>query len=120
MTVFLVRTYTVKLDKLKEHDAWGKKLVTLMKKKPELFKGVKSMRVLSHKKSGNISEFAAIWGFENIDIIKGWENNFSEIPEEKALRVEFMNLIVPNSFSAHTWEPVKTLKRKIKTKHFKK
>ncbi|MGD6810095.1 MAG: hypothetical protein ACQCN3_10400 [Candidatus Bathyarchaeia archaeon] len=114
MTVFLVRTYTVKPDKLKEHNTWGKKLVTLMKKKPSLFKGVKSMKVLSHKKGDCVGEFTAMWGFEDLDNIKGWEAGFSEIPEEKALRSEFMELIVPGSFSACIWEPIKTLKRKIK------
>ena len=32
MTVFLVRTYIVKPDKLKEHDEWGKKLIAIDKK----------------------------------------------------------------------------------------
>ncbi len=49
MTIFLVRTYVVNPDKLKEHDAWGKKLVALMKKRPDLFKEVKSLRVLNQK-----------------------------------------------------------------------
>jgi hypothetical protein len=114
VNVFLVRTYTVKPDKLDEHNAWGKKLVSLMKKNPGLFKGVKSMKVFSHKKGECVGEFTAMWGFENLDSIKGWEAGFSEIPEEKALRAEFMDLIVPGSFSACIWEPVKTLKRKIK------
>jgi hypothetical protein len=120
MTVFLVRTYTVKPDKLKEHNEWGKKLVSLMKKKPELFKGVKSMRVLSQKKANCVGNFSAMWGFESLDCIEGWETGFDEIPEEKALRTEFMDLIVPGSFSACIWEPVKILNRKIKTKKFTK
>jgi antibiotic biosynthesis monooxygenase (ABM) superfamily enzyme len=116
MTVFLVRTYTVKPDKLKEHDQWGKKLVTLMKKKPALFNGVKSMRVFSNKYGGCIGGFTAMWGFENINSIQGWEKGFSEIPEELTLRSEFMDLLVPGSFSACIWESVKTLNRKTKTK----
>lgn len=120
MTVFLVRTYTVQSDKLKEHNQWGKKLVAQMKKKPELFKGVKSMRVLSNKSDDGVNKFTAMWGFENLDSIKGWEAGFSEIPEEKALRTEFMELILPGSFSASIWEPVKTLNRKIKPKRSKK
>jgi len=120
VTVFLVRTYTVQSAKLKEHNQWGKKLVAQMKKKPELFKGVKSLRVLSNKSDDGINKFTAMWGFENADSIKGWEAGFSEIPEEKALRTEFMEIIVPGSFSASIWEPVKTLNRKIKIKRAKK
>ncbi len=91
-----------------------------MKKNPSLFKGVKSMKVLSHKKGDCVGEFMAMWGFENLDAVKGWETGFSEIPEEKALRTEFMELIVPGSFSACIWEPIKTLNRKIKPKRTKK
>jgi antibiotic biosynthesis monooxygenase (ABM) superfamily enzyme len=116
MTVFLVRTYTVKPDKLKDHNEWGKKLVSLMKKKPELFKGVKSMRVLSQKKDNCVGVFSAMWGFESLDCIEGWEAVFAEIPEVNALRKEFMDLLVPGSFSACIWEPVKMLNRKIKRK----
>jgi hypothetical protein len=120
VTIFLIRTYCVKPNKLKEHNEWGKKLVALMKKKPELFDGVKSMRVFSHKYGGSVGGFTAMWGFESLAHIEGWENGFSEIPEEMALRSEFMDLIVPGSFSADIWESVKTLTRKIKPKRKKK
>jgi len=116
MTVFLIRTYTVKPDKLKEHNEWGKKLVSLMKKKPSLFKSAKSMKVLKQKKGDCKGEFMAMWAFEDLASIKNWEASFSEIPEEKALRAELMELIEPGSFSACIWEPVKTLNRKIKSK----
>ena len=49
MTVYLARTYVVNPDKLDEHNEWGKKLVALMKKKPGLFRGVTSLRVLRHR-----------------------------------------------------------------------
>jgi hypothetical protein len=120
LTIFLIRTYTVKPDKLNEHNEWGKRLVALMKKKPELFSGVKSMRVLSHKYSGVVGGFTAMWGFDSLASIEGWENGFSEIPEEAALRSEFMDLIIPGSFSVDIWESIKTLNRKIKPKQAEK
>ena len=120
MTVFLVRTYVVKPDKLNEHNDWGKKLVALMKKKPELFIGVKSMKVFNHKYGGCVGGFTAMWGFEKIANIKGWESRFSEIPEEMALRSEFLDLVVPGSYSACIWESIKTLTRKAKPKRTKK
>ena len=111
MTTYLARTYTVNPDKLKEHDKWGKKLVALMKNKPSLFKNVKSLQVLSHK-SEPTGRFTALWGFENLANIEGWESGFSEIPEEKALRAEFMKLIEQGSYSACILKPIKTLNRK--------
>jgi hypothetical protein len=120
MTVYLARTYVVNPDKLKEHNGWGKKLVALMKKKPDLFKGVKSLRVFRHKCGGSTSRFSALWGFESLANIEGWESRFSEIPEEKALRAEFMKLIVPGSYTACILKPIKTINRKTKSNRAKK
>jgi antibiotic biosynthesis monooxygenase (ABM) superfamily enzyme len=115
MTVYLVRTYVIKPNRLKEHNEWGKKLVALMKKKPGLFLGVKSLQVLSHKGDISVGKFTALWGFESLSFIEGWATGFREIPEEKALRAEFLELIVPGSFSACIMEPIKTIKRKPKS-----
>jgi hypothetical protein len=120
MTVYLARTYVVNPDKLDEHNEWGKKLVALMKNKPGLFRGVKSLRVLKHKSGGLVGGFTALWGFGSLANIEGWESGFSEIPEEKALRAEFMDLIVPGSYSACILEPIKTLNRNPKRKRPKK
>jgi antibiotic biosynthesis monooxygenase (ABM) superfamily enzyme len=114
MTVYLARTYVISADKLNEHNEWGKKLVALMKKKPGLFRGVKSLQVLRHEHGGSVGGFTALWGFESLANIKGWESGFTEIPEEKALRAEFMKLIVPGSYSACILESIKTLNRKAK------
>jgi antibiotic biosynthesis monooxygenase (ABM) superfamily enzyme len=117
MTVYLHKTYVVKPDKLDEHNEWGKKLIASMKKKPGLFKGVTSLRVLRHKYGGSVGGFTALWGFESLANIEGWENGFTEIPKEKALRAEFLELIVPGSYSACILEPIKTLNRKAKHEH---
>jgi antibiotic biosynthesis monooxygenase (ABM) superfamily enzyme len=118
MTIYLCRTYIVKPGKLKEHNKWGKKLVILMKKKPSLFNGVKSLQVFSH--DGSKDKFTAMWSFEGSLDIKGWENGFSEIPEEKALREEFMKLIEPNSILVQVLKPIKIMKRNLKTQNSKK
>ena len=114
MTVYLARTYVVKPDKLKEHNKWGKKLVALMKKNPSLFSGVKSLQVLKHKEPAG--KFTAYWGFESEANIEGWESAFREIPQEKALRAEFIEMLVPESYSACILEPIKTLKRRTKNR----
>jgi len=115
MTVYLCRTYVVKPGKLKEHNEWGKRLVALMKNKPELFDGAKSLQVLSHKRSGQARKFTAMWGFNSLANVEGWEKGFCELPQEEALRAEFMELIVPESFSVSILEPIKTM-HKNKTK----
>jgi hypothetical protein len=120
LTTYVARTYVVKTDKLKEHNKWGKKLITLMKKKPELFNNVKSLQVLRHKQEEKMNRFTAVWGFKSLASIEGWERDFNEIPQENALRKEFMELIVPKSYSACILESIKTIKRKGMPKKIKK
>jgi hypothetical protein len=121
MTVYLARTYVVNRGKLKEHNEWGKKLVTFMKNNPSLFRNVTSLRVFRHKCGGSVDKrFTALWGLANLASIEGWESEFSEIPEEKAFRSEFIKLIVPGSYSACILNPIKTINRKIKSDHPKK
>lgn len=114
MTVFVVRTYTVKPSKLKEHMAWGKKLVALMKKQPKLFSVVKSMRVLHHKYGGDVGGFTAMWKFDSLADAEKWEQGFVDVKEKADLRREFLSLVVPGSYSEHIWEPVRTINKKKK------
>ncbi len=114
MTVFIVRTYTVKPNKIEEHLAWGKKLVAMMKKQPKLFGGVRSMRVLRHKYGGNVGGFTAMWKFDSLADAERWEQGFVDVKEQADLRAEFLSLIVPGSYSECIWEPVRTLNRKAK------
>jgi hypothetical protein len=114
LTVFLVRTYVIQPDKLEQHNTWGKKLVTLMKKKPQLFRNAKSMRVLSHKYGGKVGGFTVMWKFETIADAEKWEREFVKVKEEADLRSELLSLIVPGSYSECIWKPVKTLNRKPK------
>jgi antibiotic biosynthesis monooxygenase (ABM) superfamily enzyme len=117
VTVFVVRTYTVKPDKYAEHNLWGKKLVALLKTKPGLFGGVQGMRVLSHKYGGQVGGYTAMWKFKSLEDADKWENDFTVVKEEVALRQEFMDLIVPGSYRQEIWESVRAIKRrKRKTK----
>jgi hypothetical protein len=120
LTVYIARTYVVKPDKVKDHNEGGKKLIVLMKKNPDLFKGVRSLQVLRHKCCEPVNKFTAIWGFESLENIEGWERDFNEIPEEKTLRAEFIDLIVSGSNSACILESIKTIKRKTELKRAKK
>ncbi len=115
LTVYLARTYVIAPNRLREHNEWGKKLVALMKKKPRLFLDVESLQVLSHKDEGSAGKFTALWGFQSLSAIEGWDTGFREIPEEKALRTEFMKLIVPGSYSVCILEQIKKINRKTKS-----
>jgi len=115
MTIFLVRTYVVKPDKLRDHVTWGKKLVALMKKRPYLFKEVESLNVFGHKYGGNVGGYVAIWKFESLADSEKWENSFIKNKEQMDLKSEFMALIVPGTYYNSIWERVETLHRHRKS-----
>lgn len=85
-----------------------------MKKQPQLFSGVKSMRVLSHKYGGKVGGFTAMWKFDSLADAEQWERGFVEVKAEADLRAEFLALIVPGSYSQCIWEPVRTINREPK------
>jgi hypothetical protein len=74
------------------------------------------MRVLSHKYGGNIGGFTAMWKFETLSDVQAFEQGFKEVKDEVALRAEFMDLLVPGSYSQCIWESVRMVKRKAKPK----
>jgi len=111
MSIFLVRTYVVKPHELEKHNAWGKKLVALMKKRSDLFEEVKSLKVLGQKYGDNIGAYVAMWEFESLTESEKWENSFKNKKELTTLKTEFMTLIVPGTYSAKIWQPIKTMRR---------
>ncbi len=115
MTIFLMRTYVVYPDKLKEHDVWGKRLVALMKEKPALFKEVRSLEVLSQKYGDSFGGFAAMWKYKSLVDLEKWGRRFKATKELSALKSDFLRLVVPETYSAKIWEQVKILRRPQKT-----
>jgi hypothetical protein len=116
MTVFVVRTYTVKPECQKAHLEWGKKLVAMLKKQPKQFSKVRSMRVYSNKYGGAVGGFTAMWKFDSLADAQDWEQGFVEVKAEADLRSEFLGLIVPGSYTQALWEPVRSLNKKKRAK----
>lgn len=111
MAVFLVSTYIIKPDKLKQHQAWGKNLVASMKKHPEMFKEVSSLRVFRQKSDGGARRFTAMWEFKTVADKKSWELRLQNDKALMGFTSEFGSLILLNSFSRNTWKPVKLMRR---------
>ncbi|MCW4028719.1 MAG: hypothetical protein NWE92_03630 [Candidatus Bathyarchaeota archaeon] len=111
MAVFLVSTYIIKPEKLLQHQAWGKNLVASMKKHPELFREVSSLRVFRQKSDGGARRFIALWEFKTVADKKSWEHRLQKDKELMGFSSEFGSLILPNSFSRNTWKPVKSMRR---------
>ncbi len=110
MAIFLVSTYEVKPDKLKEHLAWGKSLVASMKEQSGLFKEVKTLRVYRQQSEGNARRYVAMWEFKSLADGKKWRKRLQSCPET-SLPEDFRALIVPGTFSTSVWKPIKIMRR---------
>ncbi|HVP17278.1 MAG TPA: hypothetical protein VMT42_07920 [candidate division Zixibacteria bacterium] len=107
MTVFSMETYVVKPDKLSEFTAFVKNYEAYMKKRPELFKELKSHKVFSHLLGGNWGGGAWMGEYENLADL---EKNFNKLMGDKEFMTkmfpEWNALIVPGTYSINVWTPV--------------
>lgn len=107
MTVFLVSTWVVKLDKASEYMAFSKKYLTWMKERPDLFKEVKSYKVFSNMLGGNYSGGVEMIEFESLSDLEKWLNRYTSDKEHMTkIWPEFAPLVVPETFSSSVWASV--------------
>lgn len=106
VTIFMVETYVVNPDKLGEFPAFVKKWDAFMKKRPALFKEMKSSHVFSQMFGGNSS--AGIWMTE-YESLAELEKSFNKLKEDKELMntmSEWNELIMPGTHSVNIWTSV--------------
>ena len=106
MTIFTVETYVVKPEKTVEFTAWVKKWEAFTKKRPKMFKEVKSYKVFSNMLGG-------IWGggvwMSEYESLADLEKLFHRMMADKAsmtMMAEWNALIIPGTYSINVWAPV--------------
>jgi len=103
----MVEIYIVKPDKLDEFAAVGKKYIEWTKKRPDLFKDVKSWKLFAQMIGGNYGGFVEMWEFENM---ADGEKHMNRMMQDKEFMTEFypafMALIVPGTHSMNVWKSV--------------
>jgi hypothetical protein len=106
MAVFMVETYIIKPDKLGEFTAFVKKFETWMKKRPDLFKEVKSHKLFSHMLGGNWGGYVEMWEFENLADCEKCFNRVMQSDYMTTLYPEYASLEVPATHSINIWNSV--------------
>ena len=98
--------YDVKLDKLEEYTALLKKFEPYMKKRPDLFKGVKSHRVFRHMLGGSYGGCVEMTEMDSLADVEKFVNRAMADKEFMTeIYAEFMALIVTETYSANIWTP---------------
>jgi hypothetical protein len=107
MTIFMVETFVVKLDKLGEFMAFHKKFKAWMEKRLDEYKEVKSHKVFSHMLGGNWGGHVVMWEVENLaGLEKFWGRSMQDKEWLTEFRPQLMALIVPGTYSINIWSPV--------------
>ncbi len=107
MTIFVVETYVVKPDKLGEFAEFGKKYIEWTKKRPDLYKDLKSWKLFTHVIGGVWGGYVEMSEFENL---ADAEKHLNMVMQDKEFMTEIypqiMALIVPGTLSMNIWMPV--------------
>jgi hypothetical protein len=106
MTVFMTEIYVVKPDKPGEYAACVKNFEAFMKKRPDLFKGVKSHKIFSQVIGGNWGGYVEMTELESIaDVEKLYTRAMADKEFMTEVYAKFMALIVPGTYSVNIWAP---------------
>ena len=107
MAVFMVETYVVKPDKQEEFREFCKKYVEWTKKRPDLFKEVKSWKLFAQVLGGNFGGYVEMWEFENLaDGEKAMNRMMQDKEFITTIYSEFANLLVPATHTINIWNSV--------------
>ena len=107
MPIFTVETYVVKPDKLGELTAFVKNWEAYMKKRPELFKEVKSHKIFNHMFGGNWGGGTWMMEFESLaDIEKAFNKMMADKEFMTKMMQEWNALIVPGTYTINIWTSI--------------
>jgi len=109
MTVFGVEIYVIKPEKQAEFKAYKKKWEKFFEYKEghiQRFEGVKSYKLFAQMLGGNVGGYVEMWEFENLAALEKFFNKVMQSDYATKLSPEFMNLIVPATYSMNVWNSV--------------
>ncbi len=101
----MFETYTIKPEKIVEFAEYLKKyLVWLEKRRPTLYKEVKSHQMLSHMFGGKFGEYMEVWEYKNMaECEKCWNRLMQDEELNKNVFPEFAVFMVPGTHSINIW-----------------
>ena len=108
MAVYAVFTYTVKAEKMSEQMAFVEEFGAWIKKRPELFKDMKSWRVYSKYAGGKFGEFVEMAEYETLS---GLEKNYQLVMGDKEYMTKhypkMVELMIPGTLQMEIWNSVR-------------
>jgi hypothetical protein len=106
MAFFLVETYIVKPDKLREFLAYHNKWIEWWEKNPEVCKEIKSNKLFRHRFGGNFGGMVEMTEYESLAESEKCLNKMMTSDFVTKLYPEFLSLLLPGSYSMNMWSSV--------------
>ena len=107
MSVFSTFTYVVKFDAIGKNVALLDKFKGWVKKRPDLFRGLKSYRVFNKFAGGKFGEFVEMAEFETLSEL---QKCYGAVMADKEYLSDYFpemaEMIIPGTFGMEIWESV--------------
>jgi len=105
MAIFMLEQYVIKSDKMNEFTVFLKKyLPWIQKRRADLYKEVKSHKMISQMFGGNFGKYMEIWEYESL---ADCEKCFSRLMQDKELMTEifpeFASYFAPATHTIEIW-----------------
>ena len=109
MSIFVVETWSLRTEKLKEFNSFLERWKKLVKERPELFEEVKSWNSYMTM-FGTTNSGMNLWEYNSIGDIEKHMAKFGSDPELRELVTELWTYLVPGSHREEIWRHAIKLK----------
>ena len=106
MATFRVHTYTVKTEKISDLMALFEEFGAFVKKRPDLFKEMKSWHAYSKLAGGGLGEFIEMAEFADLGAFERLHEAVARDKEYTTKYAELLQLVVPGSYQREIWSSV--------------
>lgn len=106
MSIVLVQSYVIKIDKEVEFEAFIPKMVKFMDDRTDLFEGVKSWNLYKQAYGGTVNQYIEKWEYESIEDMDKINKRVFADPDMKNISTAFRKLIESTTFTSSIWSIV--------------
>ena len=106
MSIFYVETYVGKAEKRAAFKPLLDKFIKYKKAHPQLFKGVKSWKLLRQEFGAIAGMYIEMWEYENWADIETINKRIFKDKEMQKIQKAFHLLIEPATFTGNIWHPI--------------
>jgi len=106
MAIVRVHAYTAKTERMSDLMALYKEFGAFVKKRPDLFMGMKSWKAYSKLAGGRLGEIVEMAEFENLGAFETVHEAVARDKEYTTKYAELLQLVIPGSYQREIWSSV--------------